>query len=258
MASVVHLRTPTKDLSSRSSEGESDPGPGHCLARCLGVECGMRPDECLGPTHEQTTPCSRKLRCGQHLFWTGDAATQIWMVRKGSLKIYGISGDSEERVTGFFFAGDIVGWDALACGVFQFNAMALEQTVVTRLSAAAVLDGALGSPQIQAHLLDGIRTEFVRLESMLWLEHRKAEERLAAFLLWISASQTRNGGQIDDISLPMSRHDIGSYLGLATETVSRRLALFHRNGWITLRRRRIHINDPHQLQRLSECQATSR
>ncbi len=155
-------------------------------------------------------------------------------------------------VAGFFFAGDILGWDALACGSFQFNAMALEPTTVARLPAAVVLTDALQSSQVQTRLLDGMRTEFQRLDSMLWLEHHSANARLAAFLLCTADAQMRNSGRRDDINLPMPRRDIGSYLGLTTETVSRRLSLFHRHDWITLEYRHIHIKQLQQLQQLSE------
>ncbi|MDE2148453.1 MAG: Crp/Fnr family transcriptional regulator [Gammaproteobacteria bacterium] len=197
-------------------------------------------------------PGQRALRRGQHLFWAGDPVTQIWTVQRGSLKTYRISGNGDERVNGFFFAGGVIGWEDLVCGFSQHHCIALEPVTVVNDPIVSILDGALGSPQNQARLLDGIRTEFLRLESILWLEHRTAEERLATFLLWLAASQPNGNGDARTVSLPMSRHDIGSYLGLATETVSRRLTLFHRNGWITLSRRQLRINDVHRLQQIGE------
>ncbi len=223
-----------------------------CIARNLGVRCEHQAATCSDPVANLAAACSRRLHKGQHLFWAGDRAAQIWLVREGALKTYRISADGEQRVAGFFFAGDVLGWDALACGSFQFNAMALESTTVARLPAAVVLTDALQSSQVQTRLLDGMRTEFQRLDSMLWLEHHSADARLAAFLLCIADAQMRNSGGRDDINLPMPRRDIGSYLGLTTETVSRRLSLFHRHDWITLEHRHIHIKQLQQLQQLSE------
>lgn len=204
-------------------------------------------DECMAALASATP---RTLCCGQHLFWTGDPVTELWAVQRGSLKTYQLSSDGDERVSGFFFAGDIVGWDALACGSFRASAVALEPTTVTSTPATAVLDAALKSMQRQAQLLDGIRAEFVRLETRLWLDQCTANERLARFLLWLLKCQ-RPGSAEQFITLPMSRIDIASYLGLRIETVSRRLALFHNNGWIRLERRSIWIEDEQRLLQIS-------
>jgi CRP/FNR family transcriptional regulator len=192
------------------------------------------------------------LRAGQHLFWSGDLAKQIWVVQRGSLKLYGISGSGEERVIGFFFASGVVGWGALARGSFNCNAVALEPTTVFSVATGVILDGALHSARTQAWLLDGMSRDFVLLDRKLGMESLRAEQRLAAFLLWIVESRCQGGTGTQTICLPMSRQDIGSYLGLATETVSRRLTLFQRKGWITLRRRCLRVNDVRPLRELSD------
>ena len=117
---------------------------------------------------------ARLVRAGQHLCWSGDPIHELWAVQRGALKAYEISFGGAERVSGFFFPGDVIGWEALACGSFHTSTIALERTLVTPLSATALLDGALGSSQRQGLLPDGIRSEFIRLRARFGFEQRPA------------------------------------------------------------------------------------
>lgn len=195
----------------------------------------------------------RMIRTGQHLFWCGDAIAELWAIQHGTIKTYEVSSGGAERVSGFFFAGDVLGWEALACGSFRSNAVALERTVVIALPVTALLDAALGRPQHQAQLLDGIRSDFLRLHARLRLEQCAADQRLAGFLLWVAHCQ---GAMAEGamVRLPMAQNDIANYLGLAAETVSRRLARFQRNGWIRLQRRCLWLQALAPLQQLSETE----
>lgn len=193
----------------------------------------------------------RSLRAGQHLFWEGHSASEIWSIQQGALKTYTLSGASVPRVTGFFFAGGVIGWEALVCGTFPYNAVALEKTLLVRHPSAEILDGVLGSQRRLAQLLDGVRYELLRLETMVQLDRCLAEQRLAVFLMLLAERQHQNGTDFYNVRLPMTRIDIGSYLGLAAETVCRHLAAFDEQGLIKLSRRAIVINDLTQLQRLA-------
>jgi CRP/FNR family transcriptional regulator, anaerobic regulatory protein len=210
------------------------------------------PSALCGPTAGEAIP--RLLRSGQHLCWSGDRVAELWAVQHGSLKAYEISSGGAERVTGFFFPGDIIGWEGLACGSYGANTVALERTLVTPVSASTLLDGALGSAPRQALLLRGIGSEVTRLRERVALEQRSAVQRVAQFVLWIAECQGRGDGCSEAVRLPMSRKDIGSYLGLAIETVSRRLALFDRAGWIKLQRRSLWVTDERCLRRLTEAE----
>lgn len=199
---------------------------------------------------------ARQLRPGQHLCWSGDPVRELWVVQHGSLKAYELSVSGEERVCAFFFAKEIVGWEALACGSFRISICALEPTLVTPLVATALLDTALSSAHQQGLLLDGLRSEFLRLRSRIDNHYRSAGARLASFLLWIADTQAgeENGRPL---KLAMSRKDIGSYLGLATETVSRGLSAFDRAGWIKLHRRSLWIRDVRRLRGSIEAESES-
>lgn len=250
MGPVTYLHVADRDDATAPGVGAVPPNLGAwCPAARLQVNCTDWPHLCHGGEHGSTTPCDRTLGSGQHLFLAGDPATAIYLIYRGALKTYRITDDGNERVTGFYFEGDMAGWSALVCGHHPCHAMALEPTQIKRLPSSAVLSAALHSQHGQAQMLDGIRGELLLREALFTLEHRKAEERLAAFLLWLADSQLSGDGGL--IHLPMSRSDIGSYLGLAFETVSRRLALFQDKGWISLRRRRIRIIDANGLRQLA-------
>jgi len=192
------------------------------------------------------------MRSGQHLCWSGDPVSELWSVEHGSLKSYEVSRAGRERVSGFYFRGDVLGCEALACGAFRANVVALERSVVVALPVGELLAAASGDGRRRTRLLDGIGAEFQRLQTRLSLEQCAADARLASFLLWMGRCR---GERLQGaaIRLPMSRGDIASYLGLAAETVSRRLAGFQGQGWIRLQRRTLWLDDPEGLRQLCEA-----
>ncbi len=184
-------------------------------SRCLG---GLLV-EGMTPAQAQSAGVSRSvLDKGEHLYRIGDQAEHLYLVRGGALKTYVVSADGDEEIRGFQLAEDIVGLDAICNPEFRANARALSRTWVCRLPIAAVRARMLETVQFRDRILSALGHEFDRLHGMLHRERCSADQRVAAFLLSQLDATVTPGSEIE---LPMSRVDLGRYLDLATETVSR-------------------------------------
>ena len=181
---------------------------------------------------------------GQHLFHTGDKSSSIFAVRSGALKTYCITEDGDEQVLGFALPGELVGLDGLADDNYSSTSVALETSSVCELPFNQLED--------LCHRLPGLQKQMMRLlgkeiksdqHLLMMLGQRSAEERLASFLLSLSTRYKVRGLSANEYNLPMSRQDIGNYLGLAIETVSRTFAHFQEEKLLTVNRRQIRITD---------------
>jgi len=181
---------------------------------------------------------------GQHLFHAGDKSSAIFAVRSGALKTYCLTEDGDEQVLGFALPGELVGLDGLADENFSSTSVALETSSVCELPFNQLED--------LCHRLPGLQKQMMRLlgkeiksdqHLLMMLGQRSAEERLASFLLGLSTRYKARGLSAKEFNLPMSRQDIGNYLGLAIETVSRTFAHFQEEKLLTVNRRQIMILD---------------
>jgi CRP/FNR family transcriptional regulator, anaerobic regulatory protein len=194
----------------------------------------------------------RRLRGGERLFNDGDAFGAVYHVTSGFFKTVALEAGGRGQVTGFFIPGDLVGLEGVDEARHRGTAIALEY------SEAAVLPYALietRSRQDQAlqHLIHvAFSRDIARKQNvMLLLGSMRAEERLAFFLLDLSARYARRGYSPDDLRLPMTREDIGSYLGLTVETVSRLFTRFHRQRILQIRQRQLKLLDVACLRRMA-------
>jgi CRP/FNR family transcriptional regulator len=186
--------------------------------KCLGYDANMG-QSCLfnnEPGQHQL------LHRGDYLYRAGEPFQALYMIRSGVIKTYFISEDGEEQILGFHLPGEIIGFDGIAESEFPSNATALDTASVCRLS----LDGLARHQQHPNHLHDallkGMSREILRHENMLMLlGKKKADERLASFLLNRSNYQSTHGYSATSFTLAMTRTDMGKYLGLTVETVSR-------------------------------------
>lgn len=185
----------------------------------------------------------RKFSSGDCVFFEGDPADSFFVVMGGSLKLYKLMADGRRQVTGFLFRGDMIG--AAYQQDADVTAEALEDTRLCQMPRERVEQIADDSNPLGRRLLE-IATKGVASahEQMLLLGRKTAQERLASFLIWLSAKAEERGEDRDRLAVPMSRTDMGDYLGLTVETVSRTMTKLKNAGIISLEDRGvIHVRD---------------
>lgn len=159
--------------------------------------------------------------------------------------------DGRDQVTGFFMSGEMMGMDGIGMNRYSCDAIALEDSEVCEVRLENLEEAGRRAPKINTHFFRLFSNEIVRDQSvMLLLGNMRAEERLAAFLLNLSQRLQHRGFSASDFILRMSRDEIGSYLGLKLETVSRTLSRFNQNGWIAVDHKHIRLLQPQALQDL--------
>jgi CRP/FNR family transcriptional regulator len=188
---------------------------------------------------------------GSALFRAGDTFTALYAVRSGFLKTTVSSEDGQTQVTGFQMAGEIVGLDGIATDLHTCDAIALEDTEVCALPFERIEEVARDVKALQHHIHKIMSREIVREHGvMLMLGNMRAEERLAVFLLNLVQRLHARGFSSSDLILRMTREEIGSYLGLTLETVSRTFSKFAEDGMITVNQRQVHIQDAEALKKI--------
>ena len=193
---------------------------------------------------ERVVYARRRVKRGEALYRAGDQFNSIYGVRSGFFKTTAINEDGREQVTGFYMPGELLGMDGIGAGVYHGNAIALEDCEVCVLPFALV--EALGReiPALQRHLHCVLSREIVRDHGvMMLLGSMRAEERLAAFLLNLSRRLLQRGYSPTEFHLRMTREEIGGYLGLKLETVSRLFSKFQADGLIEVQQKFVRILD---------------
>lgn len=190
-----------------------------------------------------------RLRDGQTLFHEGDPATRVFTLTSGAIKLYKLLPDGRRQVTGFLFAGDFLGLSL--DDEHAFTAEALGESELCCFSRGRFDRFVAEHPSMERALFRLATNELASAQRQMVLLGRKtAEERLASFFMELS--ERRSGD--DHVDLVMSRADIGDYLGLTKETVSRVLAIFKAQRIIRLERLdRIHILDLHRLADIADA-----
>ena len=186
----------------------------------------------------------RPLNKGEMLYRHGDPLRALYAIRSGALKTTGLIEDGRAQVTGFYLPGEILGMDAINDDKHPCSAEALETSEICDIPYGALEDLAQKIPGLQHQLLRIMSREIVRDEDMLVVLGRmSAEERLASCLMSFSRRLARLGVSVLEFKLSMSRQDLGDYLGLALETVSRLLSRFQEEGLISVHGRQIVLRD---------------
>ena len=186
----------------------------------------------------------RPLRRAEHLFRAGEPFRSLFAVRSGSIMVYTPCADGTEQVLGFHLPGELVGLDAIEDERHVCSAKVLETTSVCAMPYDRLQELAHDIPSLHHHFLRLMSKELARDEAMLLLLGKgNAEERLATFLLSLSTRFRDRGFSESEFNLSMSRHDIGNYLGLAVETVSRMFSRLQEEGVLTVHRKNIQIHD---------------
>ena len=191
---------------------------------------------------EQIVYARRKVRRGEALFHAGDGFHSLYVIRSGFFKTTVLNPDGREQVTGFYMPGELLGMDGIGAGRYHGNAVALEDCEACVLPFALVEHLSREIPALQRHLHCVLSREIVRDHGvMMLLGSMRAEERLATFLLQLSRRFTNRGYSPSDFHLRMTREEIGSYLGLKLETVSRLFSRFHEDNLIEVNQKHVRI-----------------
>ena len=193
----------------------------------------------------------RNLTRGQALFRTGEPFTSLFAVRTGFFKTCLSSEDGRDQVTGFQMAGELLGLDGIGTDHHTCDAVALEDSQVCVIPYTQLEELSREISDLQRHFHKIMSREIVREHGvMLLLGSMRAEERLAAFLLNLTQRLRARGFSANSLVLRMTREEIGSYLGLKLETVSRAFSKFQEDGVLDVKQRQIQVLNPQALQDL--------
>jgi CRP/FNR family transcriptional regulator len=193
----------------------------------------------------------KKISKGDRLFRSGDKFNALFAIRTGFFKTCISSEDGRDQVTGFQMAGEIMGLDGIVSDHHTCDAIALEDAEVCVMPFEHIEELSREINALQHHVHKIMSREIVREHGvMLLLGSMRAEERLAAFLLNLVQRLHARGFSQSELVLRMTREEIGSYLGLKLETVSRTFSKFAEDGLVEVKQRHVRILNPDALKTL--------
>jgi len=188
---------------------------------------------------------------GASLYRSGDPFAALYAIRLGSCKTTVLAEDGREQVAGYHMLGDVIGMDGIGRGHHGGDAVALEESEFCVLPFDELENLGRSVAPLQRNLHRFLSREISRSHSvMLQLGSMRAEERLAAFLVNLSQRYRERGYSSTEFLLRMTREEIGSYLGLTLETVSRLLSRFQQEGLIQIQGRSVKLLDVSALNQL--------
>jgi CRP/FNR family transcriptional regulator len=191
----------------------------------------------------------RKIKRGERVFHNGDRFTNLYAIRTGFFKTCITSEDGRDQVTGFQMAGEIIGLDGIVHDQHTCDAVALEDGEICAMPFAQIENLSREVNALQHHVHKIMSREIVREHGvMLLLGSMRAEERLAAFLLNLAQRLHARGFSQSELVLRMTREEIGSFLGLKLETISRTFSKFVDDGIVEVKQRHVHILNTDALQ----------
>lgn len=204
---------------------------------------------------DQLVAVRTKIKKGEFLFHSGSPFKSIYAIRTGFFKTSVTTEDGRDQVSGFQMAGEIIGLDGIVNDHHACDAIALEDAEVCVMPFEKIEQLSLEVKSLQHHVHKLMSREIVRENSViLLLGSMKAEERLAAFLLNLVQRLHARGFSQTELVLRMTREEIGSFLGLKLETVSRAFSKFAEDGIIDVKQRNLKIMKPDVLKQIVNSQ----
>ncbi|MBQ0806430.1 MAG: fumarate/nitrate reduction transcriptional regulator Fnr [Porticoccus sp.] len=194
----------------------------------------------------------RPLQKDRHIYNAGEEFKSVFAVRSGSIKSYTVSNDGQEQVTGFHLPGEIFGMDGIAHNHYTNSALAMETAAVCEIPFSRLQELSIAIPSLQNHFFQLMSKEITNDQHLITLlSKNSAEERVATLLLSISNRNLRRKLSGARFRLPMSRADIGNYLGLTVETVSRVFGRFQKQDLLRVDKKEIEVLDFDKLRALA-------
>lgn len=205
---------------------------------------------------ENTVNRSNPLQKGEAIFRKGDPLKYLYVVRSGTAKLIRVTQAGEEQILGFYFPGELLGFDAIEHGEYQCTAVALETMTYCAFPFSRLEELSQLIPGLQHQMFRLMSREIsIENEMLLSICNKKADERVATFLLGLSERFHNLGYSAKEFSLSMSRQEIATYLGITIETVSRILSRFQKENIISTNRKFVIIEDTGRLKQLSnDCE----
>ncbi|MCR8923655.1 fumarate/nitrate reduction transcriptional regulator Fnr [Dasania sp. GY-MA-18] len=195
----------------------------------------------------------RPLAKNAHIYRKNDPFTAVYAVRSGSVKTYRLTNDGQEQVTGFYFPGEIIGMDGIGTGHYANAAKTLETAAICEIPFDRLESLSTEIPNMQRHFFQLMSQEITSDQQLITLlSKNSAEERIAALLISISARMVRRKLSGTQFRLPMSRTDIGNYLGLTIETVSRVFSRFKKQNLVDVDGKEISLKDLEALKEIAD------
>ena len=186
----------------------------------------------------------KRVRRGESLYRAGDAFGSLYALHTGFLKSSVVLAHGKEQITGFHMAGEMIGLDGIGTERYTLDTVALENSDVYVMPFACIEKAVTKAPLLQRQFHRMMSREMERGQGvMMLLGTRRADARVAVFLLNLSTRFAARGYSALEFDLRMSRDDIGSYLGLTLETVSRAFSRFQHNRLLAVDRRHVRILD---------------
>jgi CRP/FNR family transcriptional regulator len=214
----------------------------NCTLTALCLPMGLSPDDV--ERLDGIVKRSRPLHRGDYLFRDGERFRSLYVVKTGSVKTYAPSPEGGEQVLGFHLPGEIIGLDAIEKEAHVCSARVLETSAICEIPFSRLEELSASIPSLQHQMYRLLSKEIGHdTEMLLLLGKKSAEERLAAFLLSMSQRLRKRGLSATDFYLSMSRHEIGNYLGLAVETVSRLFTRFQEERLLKVDRKHVQLLD---------------
>ncbi|HEY0064573.1 MAG TPA: fumarate/nitrate reduction transcriptional regulator Fnr [Telluria sp.] len=194
----------------------------------------------------------RRLARDERLYQMDEPFRNLYAIRFGHFKTYQVNAGGEQQITGFQMAGELLGMDAISGDRHHCDAVALEDSEVCEIPFARLEELFGHVPTLLRHFHRIMSQEITREQNvMLLLGNMRAEQRFAVFLVNLSARYAARGYSPASFQLRMSREDIGNYLGLTIESISRLLSRFKKQGWLKVDKREVTLLDPVMIKALA-------
>jgi CRP/FNR family transcriptional regulator len=194
----------------------------------------------------------RRLARDERLYKMEEPFRNLYAIRFGHFKTYQVNAGGEQQITGFQMAGELLGMDAISAERHHCDAVALEDSEVCEIPFVRLEELFGQVPNLLRHFHRIMSQEITREQNvMLLLGNMRAEQSFAVFLVNLSARYAARGYSATCFQLRMSREDIGNYLGLTIESISRLLSRFKKQGWIQVDKREITLLDPARLKAMA-------
>jgi CRP/FNR family transcriptional regulator len=211
---------------------------------------------------DEVTGRRRRVARDERLYQMGESFRNLFAIRFGHFKTYQVNAAGEQQITGFQMAGELLGMDAISGSRHHCDAVALEDSEVCEIPFVDLEEMFSQVPSLLHHFHCIMSQEITREQNvMLLLGNMRAEQRFAVFLINLSARYAARGYSPTSFQLRMSREDIGNYLGLTIESVSRLLSRFKKQGLIAVDKREVTLLQPALLKAMAagteQCQPMS-
>jgi len=193
---------------------------------------------------EQAVSRKKPIEKSEYLYRAGEEMTSLYTVKTDAFKANIDSLDGQENIVGFFLPGELMGLDGIASGQYQCDMIALGDAYVCQLSYRDFERVSEKFPVLRQEILSVSSNNMTTAQKMLmYIGKRPVEERLAMFLISISQRFKARGLSESRFQLPMSRHDIANYLGMAPETISRQFKKLQDQDLVSIRNRDLTIKN---------------